>query len=547
MPVAPGTWWELLERNHVPPKRRSPHTKARTGCTTCKGRRVKCDERKPLCARCEKSGYKCRGYDDPKPRRNAALVSIASRGRTAELAILQPKPRHATSVIAMESCTLNSVRPSLVPEWVAPRDILYFDRFRTQVIEDIAVWCGAQQWRQMMQFVTYDKCLQHAAMAVAAMALGMEQSPEPTQSMLPSPHKRAAFYHYTRAIALCRERIIGGLTAETAPASFTVTFFFAIIEMLQGNVGEADEILANGLLLMDESFESMDGEAGPSIAKSSQLSGIKLAFDRMNITWGLCPFFQNQKKDQLRLHPAEEFDISCIDSSLYKKQIFWNRFQREVGAFMMSVRCGKIISPEQMPALLVQRSAHLKQLEQWMVFLEAALEKDKESRLLITMKAYALTCKIFLNCFPDRSDLSYDHHVEDFREVVGLCKMIIPKQPHTYLRVTLDVDLFPIISFTVTKCRDAATRQLALRVFAQLTHRQAMWNNDGLFKALRVLVDLEHKGRDGTGFIPPSSRYYFVGSEWEFERRRMVAMFVGVTSVPTASGDLPTVRVPIEF
>ncbi|KAH7033924.1 hypothetical protein B0J12DRAFT_278402 [Macrophomina phaseolina] len=32
------------------------------GCHTCRARHIKCDERKPTCRRCEKSGYTCQGY-----------------------------------------------------------------------------------------------------------------------------------------------------------------------------------------------------------------------------------------------------------------------------------------------------------------------------------------------------------------------------------------------------------------------------------------------------------------------------------------------------
>ncbi|KAK4109648.1 hypothetical protein N656DRAFT_715579, partial [Canariomyces notabilis] len=42
--------------------KRAFHAKVRTGCLTCKARRVKCDEAKPHCQRCVKSGRKCDGY-----------------------------------------------------------------------------------------------------------------------------------------------------------------------------------------------------------------------------------------------------------------------------------------------------------------------------------------------------------------------------------------------------------------------------------------------------------------------------------------------------
>jgi hypothetical protein len=43
------------------PKRQFHH-KVRTGCLTCKNRRVKCDEARPTCLRCRASGKECLGY-----------------------------------------------------------------------------------------------------------------------------------------------------------------------------------------------------------------------------------------------------------------------------------------------------------------------------------------------------------------------------------------------------------------------------------------------------------------------------------------------------
>lgn len=42
--------------------KRQFHNKVRTGCDTCKKRRVKCDEAKPSCLRCRASGKQCLGY-----------------------------------------------------------------------------------------------------------------------------------------------------------------------------------------------------------------------------------------------------------------------------------------------------------------------------------------------------------------------------------------------------------------------------------------------------------------------------------------------------
>ena len=45
-----------------PPKRKQ-RTKTFTGCWTCRSRRVKCDEARPHCQRCRRSGWNCQGYN----------------------------------------------------------------------------------------------------------------------------------------------------------------------------------------------------------------------------------------------------------------------------------------------------------------------------------------------------------------------------------------------------------------------------------------------------------------------------------------------------
>ncbi|KAG8795809.1 hypothetical protein FRC12_009400 [Ceratobasidium sp. 428] len=45
--------------------------RSKTGCLTCKNRRKKCDEARPMCQRCKRAGMECLGYsylDDPVPK-----------------------------------------------------------------------------------------------------------------------------------------------------------------------------------------------------------------------------------------------------------------------------------------------------------------------------------------------------------------------------------------------------------------------------------------------------------------------------------------------
>ncbi|ODV96160.1 hypothetical protein PACTADRAFT_2456 [Pachysolen tannophilus NRRL Y-2460] len=56
--------------NHSSSAKRKYHTKSRNGCATCKKRRVKCDERHPICSKCEHMGIECIYLPiEPKVRR----------------------------------------------------------------------------------------------------------------------------------------------------------------------------------------------------------------------------------------------------------------------------------------------------------------------------------------------------------------------------------------------------------------------------------------------------------------------------------------------
>jgi hypothetical protein len=54
--------------------------RTRTGCLTCRARRVKCDETKPTCRRCEAANVECAGYEQKRHvrvRRSKRNVSVA--------------------------------------------------------------------------------------------------------------------------------------------------------------------------------------------------------------------------------------------------------------------------------------------------------------------------------------------------------------------------------------------------------------------------------------------------------------------------------------
>ncbi|KAK4943423.1 hypothetical protein LTR10_016914 [Elasticomyces elasticus] len=64
---------QLGGKAHGKPRQKAWKPKVKTGCVTCRTRRIKCDEAKPTCARCTSSARKCGGYTDDQNQHDTGL------------------------------------------------------------------------------------------------------------------------------------------------------------------------------------------------------------------------------------------------------------------------------------------------------------------------------------------------------------------------------------------------------------------------------------------------------------------------------------------
>ncbi|KAH6618627.1 fungal-specific transcription factor domain-containing protein [Boeremia exigua] len=87
----PGDMPKVLDGSGIPKKKQS---KSRNGCVTCKAKRLKCDEIKPVCEQCQKRGVTCGGYRKDfkwRPFEEPGCTGKLSRKGTAGTVSTQPK------------------------------------------------------------------------------------------------------------------------------------------------------------------------------------------------------------------------------------------------------------------------------------------------------------------------------------------------------------------------------------------------------------------------------------------------------------------------
>ncbi|PGH08681.1 hypothetical protein AJ79_05963 [Helicocarpus griseus UAMH5409] len=71
---------------------RRSHTKSRNGCSQCKARRIKCDERPPLCSGCERRGIACDLAHRPESSTSRRTSATASPQLTTSLSASSRSP-----------------------------------------------------------------------------------------------------------------------------------------------------------------------------------------------------------------------------------------------------------------------------------------------------------------------------------------------------------------------------------------------------------------------------------------------------------------------
>ncbi|KAJ2973573.1 hypothetical protein NQ176_g6530 [Zarea fungicola] len=127
-----------IEKNETtsPPRQKRWATKTRTGCITCRIRRVKCDEGKPMCKRCITSGRMCDGYNKKRPAPpTPAEQSPQSETLMTDLLAFEDDDRSSiafwTNSKAVQNSKIHDPGPALEiipPDWDLVEAFEYFYR-----------------------------------------------------------------------------------------------------------------------------------------------------------------------------------------------------------------------------------------------------------------------------------------------------------------------------------------------------------------------------------------------------------------------------------
>ncbi|KAF2003195.1 hypothetical protein P154DRAFT_460894 [Amniculicola lignicola CBS 123094] len=219
--------------NHVARKRTlQGRSKVKTGCTTCRIRKVKCDENKPLCQKCVGTGRKCDGYESPFRPFTGQSTSNS----------------HAGGII---SCAgLKCVQPTF--PMITPQDIDLLNRcFSTKTMFDVKLGCD-EEAKQVLQASLTEPAIRHAVLSLRA----LREDLETTRKISVSAKQRTPNHDYgLRQYCMA----LGGLACKLSllhsnglKSALLCCQIFISIEQVRGNYVALAQHVIQGLRIMNE-------------------------------------------------------------------------------------------------------------------------------------------------------------------------------------------------------------------------------------------------------------------------------------------------------
>ncbi|KAH8886840.1 hypothetical protein GQ53DRAFT_750488 [Thozetella sp. PMI_491] len=544
----------------VPKRTRASRPKVRTGCGTCKKRHVKCDETRPTCVRCEQAGAECSGYKpvrrdlEGKPARKDPIQRQVVESMALE-------PRVPWSAPDFEDCDLGYPipPPGSTALQLHDEEVMYYDFFRYQLAHDLMGCFPCNFWTEtVLNEAMRNDCVLHSMIAISALSRSLEQDPaalqEPfdglpvvalveTSQTLSNLHARQAMRHYTKAMGLFRAHIGGG-DDVSAREVLVVTLLFVAYELLQGNITAADSLLHSGSVLLKH---KMLPRGGSSPLRHCTPSSDAAQLEQMLTRLLVSSYFSPVTTSPTSIFYFESAGNPHVDvpvlgqTTVFDFFQLWKEFTTRAFAFVQQHLASILLNLSfDMEASRQNQAEYLRYLRLWREALydfaqsnrgdvyHAGLVLDEAmvARGLRIVEVHIIMCHAFMSGCLDRTGLAYDAYDASYRAIIDLTAPLVAEStPANRPPFTFDIALVPMVGFIVSCCRKRSIRMEALELYRKMSWREGAWDSHAMTIGKLGLIRLEESGATASGFIPPESRYYWTGSSWDPERRKLLATY----------------------
>ncbi|KAF2159553.1 hypothetical protein M409DRAFT_70985 [Zasmidium cellare ATCC 36951] len=509
-------------------RQRAKAPKTRTGCKTCRQRHIKCDETKPACQRCARSGRQCGGYD-----------TVKNPNDVRKLPFVQPK--HLSPGTAL-SPVLQSPGGSLQRMGTTERNA--FDYFRMQTVHQLP----GNAWLLSWERLSITASLTEPAILHAIIALGSLHQAYGIFS--PSHYIKGSSVDHSLhdfAINQCNKAMvlasshIGNLSSTSSDAEVQVVMLMSLLmfcfEVWCGQDLRASFHLRTGLRIL---YDRVKLPGDTSSAEKKRLVEVKVnpqsdmdillqTFVRLDMDLTI------QGRTDPFLYPVIKEDIPSVFSSLQDAMVYLDAlaasiqdvyrqiFERALGGlrddgvgdldddrlWMLASVHSRTIDLSSNPDLAARVDQGKRDVSRWMsAFAFIPFTSDRQSaHLLAQIQAFCLWHEV--SFWRESNEMLLDRFEEQYDYILGLAERYVELHRHgsppsspgspgsdsdsrgsTRPAFSLGTGLVPCIFVIAFKCRKSSIRRRAVDLVRSI-------NLTGVFDAYCVasfcqtIIDIE--------------------------------------------------------
>lgn len=520
----------------TPPARRSRTSKpkVRTGCLTCKGRRVKCDERKPTCLRCEKAKVCCAGYAEVEARRKRGQSSLTTDCMAGKR-FLAPR-----AVNAEYTADMRLPRSFVGLPQLEGHDVVYFDSFRHQVARQVMGHFTYGMWFRLAVGEAYqDECIRDCVLAIGALACSMSSPQAHGQplSVTTTQHHQAVMRHRARAMSNLRQVRERKSLYRSPRSTMITTLLLVLLETLQGQMKEADGLMNAGMSLLRDhiTFFRNSNDGGYRGVIDDDLREMEHALPCLSVMSHLSYQFQPESRVFHHLTSDPSFLFPRIGRDPISRMFAnWGRFFTSALIFTGQAVYARLegMPMHKLVMLIPRQHTFMAHLQTWKSIItdyaSTPTLDDVSRKALRIVQIHWLMLRANIATALDLTEVSCDAYTEEYRSLMHLCVAFLrdeltSRTPASVLQCEGLIMPLTLIMYT---CRDHDLRMEAREAVRFLPWAKDSEDGKDILLALRGKMLLEEQGRDANGHVPAEARWFAFGGEWDEDRKTSDGSFL---------------------
>ncbi|CRG90063.1 Autophagy-related protein 2 [Talaromyces islandicus] len=513
--------------------------RVKSGCGTCKARKVKCDEKRPVCDRCISTGRTCEGYGVWGSGGNyyGTRQPFTSKKSLPASTNFDSRCKH---LFLPDMDSIKFLRSKATKD-----ESSCFEFYYLRTMLKIPGFFNSGFWdRIVLQISSTEPAVFHATIALAA----TQRSQELHSSMRNEwdvkfldcdsemdKWDRFALMNYNKAISQLQDHF-RSRNHQSVQIALTTCILFTCIELMRGTYSAANIHIDHGIKVL-QNLKQRRTDNDPSLSNTVLRTPNLTTVDdhlletlaRMNIQsvlFGYPSRFLHitgrDARQRQRYEPPNLF--VTLEEARQHLEVLLNDIINLTEESHMSD-----LSSDRIASLLDQRNELQQGLDSWgevyrraIAMLLPTLDVRRGMGLAI-LRVYYIMAQIMVDTVPlfdgSWSEMVYDKYHDHFVELIDkVADLVFMRNlPVRYdfdlkgcrlgpLNFCADIGLIAPLYYTALKCRMPSLRREAVRMLIVAPHREVVWDGSAVAAAAKKVIELE----EGDFYLtnsPPSTTF----------------------------------------